>query len=195
MQSIAIEFERQNRMSWKGAQVVYSDRLDWGSLLQRKMEQCSVEGPLAKAFFTALLLARSTQRAEAAVLEAIRRLDPDERFDEALVRGAIHASLTANAQAQLLSPQELEAAFAAVPLELRGVLGLPPDLRRCFVLRILLQLPAEACAQMLDLKAEQIDEYTCEALWSLPAYQVHASHPAGRSVLLKKERCAMAHAE
>ena len=195
MQSIAIELEIQNRMSWKGTQVIYSDKLEWGLLLQSKMEQVSVDGPLAKAFFSALLLTRSTQRAEAAVLESIESLAPDESFDEAILRSAIHASITAHAQAELLSPQELEAAFAAVPLELRGVLALPADLRHCFVLRILLQLTPESCAQILNLNTEDLDRYTCEALWSLPAYQVHASNPAGRSVLLKNERLLSAQCE
>jgi hypothetical protein len=69
-----------------------------------------------------------------------------------------------------VSPEELEEAFAALPPELHNVLSFSPDLRRCFVLRILLQFPQEACAPLLNLNTDKIDQYTCEALCSLPAY-------------------------
>jgi hypothetical protein len=61
MQSMVV-FQAQNRRSWKGVQSVYSDRLEWSSLAQLKMEQCSLDDPLAKAFFTGLLLTRSPEK-------------------------------------------------------------------------------------------------------------------------------------
>jgi hypothetical protein len=185
MQSAAVELETQNRMFGIGVQVAYSNKLDWSPRLQWRMNQCSQDGPLAKAFFTALLLTRSAERAETAVLESINRLNSYEPFDEPILRGAIHASVTDNG-IEPVSQEELEAALAALPLELHGILGFSPVLRRCFVLRILLQLPAQTCSRMLNLSADEVDQYTCEAVWSLPAHQAHTSHLAGRAILLKK---------
>jgi hypothetical protein len=167
MQAV-IELEAQRKISWKGMQAVCFDKSDFGRRMQSTINQCNLDGPVAKAFFTALLLTRSPQRAEAAVMESIHLMNPDERFDEAILCGVIDASIGISNEAQTVSPEELQEAFAALPLELHGVLGFPADLRRCFVLRILLQLPREACARILNITTNRIDEYTCEALWSLP---------------------------
>ena len=51
-----------------------------------------------------------------------------------------------------------------LPNELKAVLRLAPQLRRCFVLRILAGLPAKACARLLCLHSEMVEQYTCDAL-------------------------------
>jgi hypothetical protein len=170
MQQAVIELEAQNEMSWKGVQAMCFEKSDFAGQMQSKINQCNLNGPVAKAFFTALLLTQSPRRAEAAVMESIHVLNPDEPFDEAILCGVIPVSINMSNEALPVSPEELEKAFAALPLELHGVLSFSPDLRQCFVLRILLQLPREACARILNLTTNGIDQYTCEALWSLPAY-------------------------
>jgi hypothetical protein len=51
--------------------------------------------------------------------------------------------------------------------ELRAVLNLPGDLRRCFVLRILAGFSGQACGLLLRLSVRKVDEYTCLALHRL----------------------------
>jgi hypothetical protein len=170
MQQAVIELEAQNEMSWKGVQAMCFDKSDFAGQMQSKINQCNLNGPVTKAFFTALLLTQSPQRAEAAVMESIHLLNPDKPFEEAILCGVIPASIGMSNEALPANPEELEAAFAALPLELHGVLSFSPDLRRCFVLRILLQFPQETCGRLLNLNTDRIDQYTCEALWSLPAY-------------------------
>jgi hypothetical protein len=171
----------------EGVRAVYFNESGLGGRMQSKMNQCSLDGPVAKAFFTALLLTQSSRRAQEAVIESIHFLNPEEPFDEALLRDTVDASIRTYNEALPVSRDEWEAAFTALPLELHGVLALPADLRRCFVLRILLQFPPEPCARILNLNTDEVDQYTCDALWSLPAYQADASHPAGRAILLKAQ--------
>jgi DNA-directed RNA polymerase specialized sigma24 family protein len=46
-----------------------------------------------------------------------------------------------------------------LPEELRAVLTLAPPIRRCFVLRSLAGMSAQACARLLGLLPNQVDEY------------------------------------
>jgi hypothetical protein len=54
-----------------------------------------------------------------------------------------------------------------LPLELRWVLRLVPNLRHCFVCRVLAGLPREVCASLLHLEVRQLDESTCTAVRKL----------------------------
>ena len=146
---------------------MFFNELDFGQQGHLGFDEPGLDGAIAKAFFTALLLTKSPQRAEAAVAESIDYLNPEEPFEEAVLRGAVCAAIYASAGALPPNQQEEEAALAALPRQLRGVLGFTPNLRRCFVLRILLQLPREVCVRILHLTMKEIDQYTCEALWSL----------------------------
>jgi hypothetical protein len=177
MQQTVTEVQTQNEAFWRGAQQVCFNQLDFDRLMQSEMSSSGPNGTLAKAFFAALLLTQSPQRAETAVLEAIGSLNTDEPFEKTIIRRTVHTALNLSSEI-FVSLKEWEAAFAALPAELQAVLSLPPNLRRCFVLRILLQLPGESCAWTLRLHKSEIDQYTCEALWSLPAYQSQASYPS-----------------
>ena len=170
MQQAVIELEAQNDMSWKGVQAMCFYKSDLAGQMQSKINQCNLNGPVAKAFFTSLLLTQSPQRAEAAVLESIHLLNPDEPFEEAILCGVVSASVDISNEALPVSPEELKEAFAVLPPELHGVLSFSPDLRRCFVLRILLQFPRETCGRLLNLNTDRIEQYTCEALWSLSVF-------------------------
>ena len=52
---------------------------------------------------------------------------------------------------------------------LRAVLMLAPPIRRCFVLRNLAGMSAQACARLLDLLPNQVDEYAGTAHQCLAA--------------------------
>jgi hypothetical protein len=66
-----------------------------------------------------------------------------------------------------------------LPFELGCVLHLQPDLRHCYVLRILVGLSREVCAWLLHTDVEQISQRTQSAVNDLA--QVHS--PFGASDL------------
>jgi hypothetical protein len=184
MQYAVVDVEPQNPIFWKGVPLIDSNEVDFCRL----GNPCGLDGSISKAFFAALLLTQSTQKAEAAVMEAIHLLNADESFDDAILRGVVDASIKTSSESLPVSQLELQAACAGLPVQLHAVLGLSPNFRHCFVLRILLQLSRETCAGVLKLSTADVDQFTCEALWTLPAYQAHADRPAGSAVLLKKGR-------
>jgi len=116
-----------------------------------------IEQTVERALRTAYLLTASVQQAEGAVLEAIDGFDPDRDTNEALFRNAIRAAIQRRSSRS-------QSAESFEPLELRAVLGLPEDLRRCFVLRVLVGLSRPACARLLHLDAGAVNDYTCAAL-------------------------------
>jgi hypothetical protein len=102
---------------------------------------------LGQTFITALLITGNAQRAEAALLEAIETTNLREMSAGTLLEGTVSASLAgqiAGHQIDLGDP-----AISSLPIELRNVLNLPADCRRCFVLRVLLgyhlRSPPECC--------------------------------------------------
>jgi hypothetical protein len=119
---------------------------------------------LQESFITALLITGSVNRAEAAVLESISWLHPDDASGEALLWRAVEASLPSRGEAMEPRQEELEAALSILPSELQCVLYLAADLRYCFVCRVLVDLPREVCASLLHLQLRQLDERTCTAL-------------------------------
>jgi hypothetical protein len=125
------------------------------------------QGALCKSFVTALLITGSVKHAEAAVLESISKLKPNDGSDEALLWMAVEVSVASRGEVLELSQEELEHTLSILPFELLCVLHLAADLRYCFVCRILLGLPREACASLLRLELQQLDERTCAAMLSL----------------------------
>ncbi len=117
------------------------------------------------AFLTAHLLTGSLQRSEEVALRAIDSWNPREEAGEALIRKIVDA---AGGQIDGDSPDS-DASGAYLPDELKAVLRLAPRLRHCFVLRILEGLPAQACAQLLHLQRDEVDDYTSAALHRLAA--------------------------
>jgi DNA-directed RNA polymerase specialized sigma24 family protein len=126
---------------------------------------------VSKAFLTALLLTGSAERAEAAILEGNAARDLDSTPNEGLFRGAVNAAIELYSETSEQPPEDLEHASCMLPFELRRVLHLPPALRHCFVLRFLVGLPREVCAQLLHLEIHQVDERARTAVLELPAIQ------------------------
>jgi hypothetical protein len=122
----------------------------------------AMERLIARAFLTAHLLTAISEQAERVTREAINSWNPDEETEEVLFGNVLHASTRVPAGRS--SSSKLDAAGSNLPMELQSVLKLEPQLRRCFVLRILVGLPTPVCAGLLHLPSRRVDEYTCAAL-------------------------------
>jgi hypothetical protein len=106
-----------------------------------------------KHFLTAVLLTGNVQRAEAAVLESIGSMDLDQT-----AASAIRADQF---------PGRSHRVAPLLPAELKRVLQLAPDLRRYFVLRMLIGMPRERCAALLKVDSVQVDQGTRMAMTEL----------------------------
>ena len=113
------------------------------------------------AFRTALLLAGATRVAELAVLDGI-----DARENISL-RSLLIETVQSTIRRRAESPAGLDG-INLLPPELRRVLGLQPIFRDCFVLRILVQLPPEKCAELLNISITEYEDALCGALNQLP---------------------------
>jgi hypothetical protein len=131
----------------------------------KQAEQCIVR-LIDRALLTAHLLTGSLQQGEKATLEAIESWNPGEEPEEVLFQNVLNAAARAQAEP---SPNNFDSSDSYLPNDLIAVFRLAPQLRRCFVLRILVGLPANMCARLLHLQAGQVDEYTCAALQCLAA--------------------------
>jgi hypothetical protein len=125
---------------------------------------------LSRSFLTARLIIGNTTQAEKAVLEAINVWNPDEEDEEQLflitLRAAVQSQITAPSA---VSNDECTADFR-LPVELFRVLELSPEIRRCFVLRVLVGMPSNVCAQILHADIRQLDQYCCVAMRKLSAF-------------------------
>jgi DNA-directed RNA polymerase specialized sigma24 family protein len=119
---------------------------------------------LERAFLTAHLLTGSIQQAEDATLKGLDFWNPDEEPGEALFQNVLDAA--ARAQIQPSRPDS-DASGSNLPNELKAVLRLSSQLRRCFVLRVLVGLPSQECGRLLGLDSDRVDEDTCAALQCL----------------------------
>ena len=119
---------------------------------------------LSRLFLTARLLAGSPDAAEQAAMVGIDAWNPDEETEDALFARVVEAA----ARGEIEGADK--AAGSELPKELQAVMTLAPEPRRCFVLRVLEGLPANACAALLGISTEQVSDYTCSALQTLGDY-------------------------
>jgi DNA-directed RNA polymerase specialized sigma24 family protein len=136
------------------------------------MERCEtqrrIKQPIGRAFLAAHLLTASTEQAESAIIEAMESWDPEDDSDEVLFQEVLSSALQADVECVPSSSNDPDSPKSVLPPELKAVLHLPPQLRRCFVLRILVGFSRQICARLLHLPSRQVDEYTHEALQRLP---------------------------
>jgi len=111
---------------------------------------------IGKYFITAILLSSNVKRAEAAVLNGIQSMDLDQT-----------ATSACGEEGPDDNNYEFKAAAALLPAELQRVLQLTRDLRRCFVLRMLVGMSRERCAALLDIDVAQVDQGTYMAVTEL----------------------------
>ena len=126
------------------------------------------ENIINRALRTAHLLTASMRQAENAVLEAIHSFDPARETEEMLFRHALKAAIQGPDEAS--ASNQPESAGSVPARELQAVLNLSPNLRRCFVLRILAGLSRQACARLLGLSAHRVDQYTHAASLCLSGF-------------------------
>jgi DNA-directed RNA polymerase specialized sigma24 family protein len=115
---------------------------------------------IERAFLTAHLLTANASLAEDITIQAIESWNPREESHELLFENVLEAALRApvTTSADCTSSDQLNA-----------VLLLAPRLRRCFVLRLLVGLSAQASAHMLGTSRKRVDDDTRLALQHLPA--------------------------
>ena len=124
------------------------------------MAMDTMPSALDMAFRTALLLTGDTRTAEAAVVHGIgacEDLSPGGLQIEA-VRSAVRRRTKSSD-----GPYEVDGLHA----ELRRLFLLQPLFRHCFVLRILVRLSPEYCAELLEISVPKFEEELYEALTEL----------------------------
>jgi DNA-directed RNA polymerase specialized sigma24 family protein len=109
------------------------------------------------AFSTALLLAGATKTAELAVLDGI---DTCENISD---RSLLIETVRSTIRRRTESP-DVPDGINLLPPELRRLFGLQPKSRDCFVLRILVQLSPEVCAEVLELSITEYQDALYGAL-------------------------------
>jgi hypothetical protein len=119
-------------------------------------EEINLADVVARCFRTAYLLTNSAEEAESAVLAGIDSWNPDGESDEALFDKVM---CDATRRHHRWEPPVRTGTRVWLPEELRVVLTLAPPIRRCFVLRNLAGMSAQACARLLGLLPNQVDEY------------------------------------
>ena len=130
---------------------------------QRRIKQT-----IGRAFLAAQLLTAKTEQAESAVVEAMESWDPDDDSEEVLFLQVLRSALQAEVECVPSSSNDPDSPISMLPAELKAVLSLPPQLRHCFVARLLVGFSREICARLLHLHSRQVDQYTRAALQRLP---------------------------
>jgi hypothetical protein len=119
--------------------------------------------PICAAFTAAILLTGSVHAAEAALLCVIRSAGAGELSGAELQNKVAVWAIGSRGSEPRRSPEELARVSRLLPAELRNVLLLPRNLRYCFVLRLLMTLPREMCARLLNRESAAIERDTCLA--------------------------------
>ena len=130
-------------------------------LLQSKTEKELTE-VLDRVFVVALLITGVMDSAEDAVLDGIAALEGTMSSD-----GFLLATLKSAIERSEHSSGEIEDIPSILPLELRRILLLDPDIRACFVLRILLGMPSETCSEVLRIPIQEIGHSVSDAMQQL----------------------------
>jgi hypothetical protein len=158
---VDLKVHKENAVEYRA---VSTAAREWGS---------DIEHTISKAFLTAHLLTASTEQAESATMEAIDSWNSDEETGEALFRSVLDAAVRVQMRHVSSSSNQCDMAESYLPVELQAVLRLAPQLRRCFVLRILVGLPPQVCARLLHLHSRRVDWYACAALEFLGSFDGH----------------------
>ena len=122
-----------------------------------------LEQTLSRSLISAHLITGTPESAEEAVLRGIDQWNPDDEPEEKLILRIMEAAFLRAVPA----PSESTANDSYFKDELKAVLRLEPRLRVCFVLRDLVGLPSQVCAQLLGLLPDEIDEYNVSAMREL----------------------------
>lgn len=130
--------------------------------MQWKAEKELTEEELGRVFLVALLITGNMDGAEDAVLDGIAALDGTITSDDFLL-----ATLKVAIERGEQRFGETEDTFPSMPLELRRILLLNPDIRACFVVRVLLGMPSETCSEVLGIPIQTISHSVSDAMQQL----------------------------
>jgi DNA-directed RNA polymerase specialized sigma24 family protein len=122
------------------------------------------EEALNKIFLRAVLLTGSLNRAESAMNRAIESIENESDLDNRLTDLMIDAALSLN---QTSPTRTCERECYDLPEELLRLVRLPSKLRSAFVLHMLLNLPYERCAELMDESSANFKELLCESVLAL----------------------------
>jgi DNA-directed RNA polymerase specialized sigma24 family protein len=125
------------------------------------MAMDSISTAVDMAFRTALLLAGNTKTAETAVLYGI------DACEDLSHRGLLIEAVRSTIRRRTKSAATTDA-LDLLPPELRRLFMLQPLWRDCFVLRILVGLSSEVCAELLDISITEFEDAVYAALNQLP---------------------------
>lgn len=116
---------------------------------------------LDRAFLAALLITGNMDAAEDAVLDGIAAVDGTMSSDllPAMLKSAIERGQHRSG--------EIEDIVPSLPLELRRILLLNPDVRACFVVRVLLGMPSETCSEVLRIPKPELGRSVSDAMQQL----------------------------
>jgi hypothetical protein len=109
---------------------------------------------LAPAYLAAILLTGSAESAEQAVVRGLDATDMNATNEE-LVRAAVIASTKIMHSAK--RHEVVSRSVPVLPRELQNVLQLPTSVRQSFVLRLLLAMPEDFSARLVDLDVGALD--------------------------------------
>ena len=122
---------------------------------------------LTDAYRAAILLTADARLAEEAVMRAIESMNRDTATGDDLLWMSVAASIQIMTSAEYSKIRTSDASF--LPAELQKVLQLPARLRQAFVLRVLLAMPRELSAHLLDVDPIELDRSTGLAAKTLAA--------------------------
>ena len=126
---------------------------------------------IENAFIVGLLLTGSIEQAERAIVDSIHCNETEDVCGQRVFRRVIQWAV--DPQEQRSRRVINQASIRILPFELGRVLHLPPKVRHCYVLRILVGLSREVCAWLLHTDVEQISERTQSAVNGVA--QIYAS--------------------
>ena len=138
------------------------------TVVEPNVDTRSLSNVFSRSFQAAYLLTGCSLQAESAMEAAIDLWDPTSDAEERLFQETLRMAV--RKQVEMPFDKQPERTTSIIlPPELRSVLDLPPKLRYCFVLRILIGLLSLTCGCILRLSAPQVDRYTCWAIKQLSA--------------------------
>lgn len=148
------------RVGASGSQVEFkAGAQNWRDLFEQDISQL---------FFLALLITGDVAMAESALVASVDLLDAEMPAGHAAGLDEVKRAVMRSSVVLTRQTQELRTETPApLPLELQPLLRFDPDLRCCFVLRILSGYSNRDCALLLNLEAEDVETLVQTALMSL----------------------------
>jgi DNA-directed RNA polymerase specialized sigma24 family protein len=138
--------------------------------MARRLAEGISDVALTAAYRAAILLTGSARLAEGAVVRAIESMDVDAATSEELLRLTVIASMKIMPSTE--QPESRASGEPLLPVELQNVLKLPNRLRQSFVLRVLLAMPRDFSAQLLDINVSTLDRSTGLAAQTLAQWSL-----------------------